>query len=140
MVTLTLSMLYEDELFQIQLDKQLSLIQLTFRQQPDPEHFRNAYLIAIDAAQSKEVKYWLTDARQIKAMQSENQTWLRQNMKPLLQSFQIRKFAIVMAPECFVMTNPNQVYKRPEPDKEKAPAGLIKVHFDLEAAKDWLFE
>ncbi len=140
MVNITLSTLYENELFQIELDKQLSLLQLTFRQNPDLEHFRNAYLLAIDAAQSKEVRYWLTDARQIKVMLPENQSWLKQNMMPLLQSFRIRRFAIVMAPECFVMTNPTQVYNRPEPEKEKAPTGLIKVHFDLDAAKDWLFE
>jgi hypothetical protein len=136
---LDLSLLYEDDHFFIQLHKELSLIQLTFRHHPDLERFRNAYRLAIDIAWSKEVNYWLTDAQQIKVMQPENQSWLKQSMKPLLQSFKIRKFAIVMAPECFVMTSPNQVYNPPEPEPTTTVVGSIKVHFDRAAALQWLF-
>ncbi len=139
MVELKLETLYEDEVLQIQFDKEFSLIQLTFRKQPDLERFRNGYRLGLDAALRKEVQFWLTDAQQIKVMQPENQIWLMQNMLPLLKSFTIRKFAIVMAPECFVMTSPNQVYNRPNPENETPPAGSIKVHFDLEAARNWLF-
>ncbi|RDC66319.1 hypothetical protein [Adhaeribacter pallidiroseus] len=136
---LDLLLLYEDELFFIHLHKELALLQLTFRTQPEPERFRNAYRLAIDAALNKEVHYWLTDARQIKVMLSENQTWLKVNMQPVLQPAKIRKFAIVMSPECFVMTNPNQVYNQPEPGLVAPPAGVIKVTFDREAAWHWLF-
>jgi hypothetical protein len=136
---ITLALLYEDEHFFIQVNKELALFQLTFREQPDPERFRNAYRLAIDAAQSKAVNYWLTDAQQIKVMQPENQAWLKQNMQPLLQPNKIRKFAIVMAPECFVMTNPNQVYNSPAPEPTITPTGIIKVHFDKAAALQWLF-
>lgn len=136
---IALALLYEDEHFFIQINKELALIQLTFREQPDPERFRNAYRLAIDAAQSKAVNYWLTDAQQIKVMQPENQAWLKQNMQPLLQPNKIRKFAIVMAPECFVMTNPNQVYSPPTSEPTTTAAGIIKVHFDKAAALQWLF-
>jgi len=37
------------------------------------EHFRNAYNLAFDAAFSKDIKYWLTDATHIEAMEKENQ-------------------------------------------------------------------
>lgn len=136
---LNLHLLYEDELFFIHLDKELALLQLTFRTQPEPERFRNAYRLAIDAALNKEVHYWLTDARQIKEMLPENQQWLKQNMRMVLQPHKIRKFAIVMAPECFVMTNPNQVYNPAEPTPATPPTNTIKVHFNREAAWQWLF-
>lgn len=136
---LDLVLLYEDNLFFIHLNKGLALLQLTFRTQPETERFRNAYRLAIDAALNKEVHYWLTDARQIKVMQPENQQWLKQNMRPVLQPEKVRKFAIVMAPECFVMTNPNQVYNQPEPAPVTPPTNTIKVHFDREAARQWLF-
>jgi hypothetical protein len=72
-------------------------------------------------------------------MLPENQSWLAQQMAPLLKSFQLRRFAIVMAPECFVMTNPNKVYEKPAQTDAAPSSGLIKVHFDKEAAMEWLF-
>lgn len=139
MVTLKFKTLYEDQVIQILLDSASSLLQLAFLQTPDTDHFRNGYRLAIDIALSKDVTFWLTDARQIKAMLPENQIWLKQRMAPALTS-QVRKFAIVMAPECFVMTSPNQVYEKPERENETQAAGLIKVHFDIEAAYDWIFD
>lgn len=139
MVDLALEILYQDDIFEIHLDKRFSVLQLAFRKQPDADHFRNAYRLAIETALRKNVRYWLTDARQIRTMEPENQGWLVQNMAPLLQSFQIRKFAIVMSPECFVMTNPNQVYNKVSPGNEAPATGSIKVHFDMEAAFDWIF-
>jgi hypothetical protein len=139
MVELSLELLFEDDTFQIELDKEAGIIQLTFRKQPDTDHFRNGYRLAIDTALRKEVKYWLTDAQQIKVMLPENQGWLKQNMGPLLKPALVRKFAIVMAPECFVMTNPNQVYNQANPGPATPDAGRIKVHFEKEAAYEWLF-
>ncbi len=139
MVTVSLECLYASEAVQIDLDKVNSLIQLTFRQQPESEQFRNGYRLAIDAALAKEVKYWLTDATRIKAMLPENQNWLVQQMAPLLKTFSIRKFAIVMAPECFVMTNPNKVYEKPVQADAAPSSGSIKVHFDKDSALQWLF-
>ena len=136
-VNLKLENLYENDIYQIQLDKNIALIYLTFLTHPNPDQFRNAYRVAIDTALRKEVKYWLTDAQQIKSMQPENQSWLKENMAPLLK--QLRKFAIVMAPECFVMTNPNQVYSKVNKETESPTVGIIKVHFDKEAAYNWLF-
>ncbi|PSR53107.1 hypothetical protein AHMF7605_05980 [Adhaeribacter arboris] len=139
MIDFHLETLYENDFTRIEWSKELALIQLTFRQHPEPERFRNSYHLAIDTAQRKEAKYWLTDARQIKTMEPENQSWLVQNMMPLLKSNQIRKFAIVMDPKCFVMTSPTKVYERPSTSTETAPMGTIKVHFDIEAACNWLF-
>jgi hypothetical protein len=93
--------------------------------------------LAIDRALAKGVRLWITDAQKIKAMLPENQVWLKQNMAQLFTSSQLRKFAIVMAPECFVMTNPNKVYEKPVLEKEDASP--IKVHFNKEAAVEWLF-
>ncbi|GEO05434.1 hypothetical protein AAE02nite_30980 [Adhaeribacter aerolatus] len=137
MATLSLKPLYEDEAFQIRVDKAFAVLELTFLKNPDKEHFRNGYRLAFDAAASKNINYWLTDATQIKAMERENQVWLLERMTPLLKANIIRCIAIVMAPECFVMTNPNQVYEKKESDTSSA--GQIKVHFDKEAAYDWLF-
>jgi len=131
-------MLYEDDIIQIQLDKSASFLQLVFLQTPDTSHFRNGYRLAIDLAMSKDVLYWVTDARKIKVMQPENQVWLKQAMAPALASH-IRRFAIVMAPECFVMTSPNKVYEKPPQETAPSPSGLIKVHFEQEAAYDWVF-
>ncbi|WP_205502295.1 hypothetical protein [Rufibacter psychrotolerans] len=139
LVPLALENLYEDEVAQIKLDKEAGVLQLTFLQSPAGEQFRNAYRLALDLAATKGVRFWLTDARQIKAMLPENQTWLVQNMAPLFSSFQLRRFAIVMAPECFVMTNPTRVYEKPA-GQEPASARPIKVHFDKEAAFQWLLE
>ncbi len=136
MISLQLEMLYEDEIVQIELDKHAAVLQLTFLQTPNLEQFRNGYRLAIDRALAKGVRLWLTDAQKIKAMLPENQVWLKQNMAQLFTSSQLRKFAIVMAPECFVMTNPNKVYEKPVPEKEDASP--IKVHFDKEAAVEWL--
>jgi hypothetical protein len=44
-----------------------------------------------------------------------------------------------MAPECFVMTNPNQVYEKQSSGNETSASGLMKVHFDREAAFKWIF-
>ncbi|KAA5547503.1 hypothetical protein [Adhaeribacter rhizoryzae] len=136
MAAFTLTPVYEDGAFQIRLDKALAVLELTFLIHPDKEHFRNGYRLAFDAAASKNIKYWLTDATQIKAMERENQVWLLERMTPLLKANIIRRFAIVMAPECFVMTNPNQVYEKKEAEPQSA--GLIKVHFDKDAAYNWL--
>ncbi|MFC6998827.1 hypothetical protein [Rufibacter roseus] len=130
--------LYEDEVVRLQLEKAYSVLRLTFLQHPEPEQFRNAYRLAIDTAVVKEIEFWLTDARKIKSMLPENQAWLVQHMSPLFKSKRLQKFAIVMAPECFVMTNPNKVYEKPIAQKEAAPASPIKVHFDLEAGFAWL--
>jgi len=137
MAAFTLTPVYEDGAFQIRTDKAFAVLELTFLQHPDKEHFRNGYRLAFDAAASKNIKYWLTDATQIKAMERENQLWLLERMTPLLKSNIIRRFAIVMAPECFVMTNPNQVYEKKEAEPQSS--GLIKVHFSKEAAYNWLF-
>ena len=139
MASLLLNPIYEDEAFQIRINREYSVLELSFLKHPDGEHFRNGYRLAFDAALSKNIKYWLTDATQIKAMERENQVWLLERMTPLLKSCSILRFAIVMAPECFVMTNPNQVYEKKESKNEPQSAGLIKVHFDKQAAYSWLF-
>jgi hypothetical protein len=139
MVALTLNPIYEDEVFRIGIDKQFAVLELTFLRHPDAAHFRNAYNLAFGTAESKNIKYWLTDATQIKSMERENQAWLVENMTPLLNSNQIRRFAIVMAPECFVMTNPNQVYEKPGSENKTSSSGSLKVHFDKEAGYQWLF-
>lgn len=137
MAAINLSPIYEDGAFQILIDKEFAVLELTFLQHPDREHFRNGYRLAFDAAASKNISYWLTDATQIKAMERENQVWLLERMTPLLKANTIRRFAIVMDPVCFVMTNPNQVYEKKEAEPQSA--GVIKVHFDKEAAYNWLF-
>ena len=139
MIALNLTQLYADDFFLIRANKDLAILELTFRQHPDTEHFRNAYNLAFSAALSKDIKYWLTDAQQIKFMERENQQWLMAKMAPLLKSYTLTRFAIVMAPECFVMTNPNQVYEKPTNPSETQTPGVIKVHFDKEAAYSWLF-
>jgi len=139
MIDYYLETLYENDFTRIEWSKELAFIQLTFRQHPDLERFQNSYRLAIDTALRKDAHYWLTDAQKIKSMLPENQAWLVQNMMPLLKSNQIRKFAIVMAPECFVMTSPNKVYERSNPNNEATSTGSIKVHFDLEAANNWLW-
>lgn len=103
--------LYQDEIVQIQLFKTLDVLQLTFKAQPDINQFRNAYNLAIGTALGKGIKYWLTDARKINQMLPENQVWLKQQMEPLLQT-SLKRFAILMPPECFVMTNPDKVYNK----------------------------
>lgn len=138
MVNLKLDTLYEDQVLKIQLDKTSYFLQLTFLATPDLERFRIGNRLATDIALAKDVRFWLTDARKIKGMLPENQTWLAQHMAPLLQA-QIRKFAIVMAPECFVMTSPNKVYEKPAQENEAPANSTIKVHFNMEAASDWLF-
>jgi len=75
----------------------------------------------------------------MKIIEKENQAWLMNKMAPLLKSNQISRFAIVMAPECFVMTNPNQVYEKPNTGTETYSTGSIKVHFDMEAALSRLY-
>lgn len=131
--------LYEDDGLLIQHNKPVSLIQLVFKKTPDTAHFRNGYSIAIDAAAMRNVHYWLTDAQQIKTMLPENQVWLKQQMAPLLKN-QLKKFAIVMAPECFVMTSPNQVYEQPNTQQQEVPTGILKVHFDKQAAYNWMLD
>lgn len=130
--------LYEDEVVRLQLEKANSILRLTFLQHPESEQFRNAYRLAIDTAVVKGVNFWLTDARKIKSMLPENQAWLVQHMAPLFKSQNLQRFAIVMAPECFVMTNPNKVYEKSIAQKEASPASPIKVHFDLEVGFSWL--
>ncbi|WP_207434844.1 hypothetical protein [Sabulibacter ruber] len=139
LMTLTLETVYEEEVVQIKLSKEAAVLQLSFLQHPASEQFRNAYRLAIDLAQMKGVRYWLTDAQRIKSMLPENQAWLVQNMAPLFSSQQLKKFAIVMAPECFVMTNPTKVYEKPVAP-EAPSAKPIKVHFDKDAAYQWLLE
>ena len=138
MAAFTIQSIYEDEISKIGLNKAISVIELSFLKTPDAVHFRNAYRLAFDAALNKGIKYWLTDATHIKVMARENQGWLLEKMTPLLKSSTIRRFAIVMAPECFVMTNPNQVYEKPGSGNETPAPGLIKVHFDKEAAYQWI--
>ena len=139
MATFTLTPVYEDEVCRIGLAKDLLLLELSFLKNPDAAHFRNAYRLAFDIALSKGVKYWLTDATHIKVMEKENQGWLVEKMTPLLKANTINRFAIVMAPECFVMTNPNQVYEKQSSTDQTSASGLMKVHFDKEAAFQWIF-
>ena len=129
--------LYEDEVCLIQYDKGRAVLQLAFLQHPTPDQFKNGYRIAFAAAELKNARYWLTNAQKIKAMVPENQSWLVQKMAPFLGA-QIKRFAIVMAPECFVMTNPNKVYEKPKEESASPSGGLIKVHFEEEAAFSWL--
>jgi hypothetical protein len=138
MSAFTLNPIYENEVFRIGLDKNFSVLELSFLKHPDGEQFRNGYRLAFDAALNKNIRYWLTDATRIKSMERENQGWLMEKMTPLLKSQQLRRFAIVMAPECFVMTNPNQVYEKQSSGTEVQSSGLIKVHFDKEAAYNWI--
>ncbi len=139
MTVFNINPIYEDEAFRIGLDRNFSVLELSFLRHPEGEHFRNGYRLALDAAISKNVRYWLTDATRIKSMARENQGWLMEKMSPLLKSQQLQRFAIVMAPECFVMTNPNQVYEKKSGGSEAQSTGLIKVHFDREAAYNWIF-
>lgn len=139
MAAITLTLLYEDEVFRIGYNKVFSLLEFSFLTHPDSTRFRNGYSLALDVAFNKDIKYWLTDATQIKAMERENQVWLMEKMAPWLKSCQTCRFAIVMAPECFVMTNPNQVYEKPKAGQENQRPGQIKVHFGKEAAYNWLF-
>ena len=62
-VNLNLENLYENDIYQIQPNKNIALIHLTFWTYPNPDQFRNAYLVAIDMTLRKEVKYWLTVAQ-----------------------------------------------------------------------------
>ncbi|QCR22575.1 hypothetical protein [Pontibacter sp. SGAir0037] len=137
MVELNLESLYADAVLQIQYSKSASLLHLTFLKTPEKQQFRNAYKLAIDVALRKGAHYWLSDARQIKEMLPENQGWLVQEMQPLLQS-QLRRFAIVMAPECFVMTSPDKVYEKPAQASAEHLKGITKVHFEMDAAFSWL--
>ncbi|GGK78580.1 hypothetical protein ACD591_09000 [Rufibacter glacialis] len=99
--------LYEDAVFRLQLDKRHGLLLCTFFRNPTPEEFRNSYRLAFDCARLKEVTLWLTDARNITSMLPDNQRWLKQHMATLFAAGLLCKFAIVMAPECFVMTDPH---------------------------------
>ncbi|WP_026464252.1 hypothetical protein [Adhaeribacter aquaticus] len=132
--------LYEDSIVQIFNYKELSILKLVFKKQPEPEQFRNGYLLAFDAVSRKNIKFWVTDASNIKTMLPDNQNWLMQNMMPFLSSNRIQKFAIIISPECFVMTNPNRVYEKNNEESKAKPVGKIKIHFDEEAALNWIYQ
>ncbi|QMU29167.1 hypothetical protein [Adhaeribacter radiodurans] len=129
-----------NEVVQIKLNPQLSYLYLFWKQHPNSEQFRNAYRLGVYLALKYNIKYWLADAQHMTYLAGFDQSWLTTKMHPLLKSGKLIKYAIIMSPDCFLMTQhkPNSASST-----EKQPATRsdnFHLFMNEEEACSWLFK
>ncbi|QMU26863.1 hypothetical protein [Adhaeribacter radiodurans] len=131
---------FEDETHIIQIEKEHSLLCLTWKQHPDSTLYRAGYRHAIQAALAYKVQFWLTDSRKVPYLIMADQRWMYSKMRPLLKGGKIKKMALVLQPESLMMTD-----KYPYLDQlDKNTKTNHSLHFDffldLDSAYAWLLD
>jgi len=129
-----------DECVQIKLDLQLSYLYLHWKQHPSSEQFRNAYRTGVYLAVKYNVKYWLADARNMTYLAGYDQSWLSTKMRPLLNGGKLLKYAIIMNPDCLIMTQHKPNAASPSQKKPTNRPDNFHLFMNEEVAYTWLFE
>jgi hypothetical protein len=140
MYPVSLKVVYTDEWLKIEVEPSLSLLQLTWLQHPTGEQYRRGYRQAIGIALENKTKYWLTDSRKVAYLHLADQHWMYAKMRPFLTGGQLRKFAIVMHAETWMMTDLKPVFNHSEPDAEPEKWFNLSFFLDRDAALVWLSE
>lgn len=138
--TSTLQIVYEDEALRIGIQPTFHLLQLTWQRHPTSEEYRHGYEQAMQTALDNKIMYWLTDSRKVAYLHMADQHWMYARMLPLLKSGQLLKFAVVLQPETFLMTDRKPVQHYLEEHAESGNALNLDFFLDLEAAQCWLQE
>jgi len=131
--------LLENEFLLISLEPELTILQLTWKQHPNSEQFKNGYRLGIELMLKHGVKYWLSDSIKINYVEAADQLWFSMKLRPLLKSGKLHKFANVMNLNNYLMTDTTLVYENPEQEMDEAKANF-HILFDLESAYLWLLE
>jgi hypothetical protein len=137
-LTPTQRIVFEDEVLQIEINVSLSLLQLTWQQQPTSEQYRRGYRQAIYLALEYKTRLWLTDSRKVAYLHWADQHWMYAKMRPWLKGGKLLKFAIVIQAETWLMTDLKPVYNYLEPTAEPRKEFNLEFFLDLEAAQSWL--
>ncbi len=143
--TSTTNRVFENEILQIEVNNSLSLLKLTWRQQPTSEHYRSGYRQAILLAIDHKIKHWITDSRLLSYLHMADQHWMYAKMRPLLKGGKLHKMAIVMQPETLMMTDQNPIKDNQAPENYLAAMpreNLFSLEFflDLDSAQSFVLE
>ena len=143
--TSTTHRVFEDEMLQIEVNSSLSLLKLTWQQQPTSEHYRRGYRRAILLAIDHKIKHWITDSRLLSYLHMADQHWMYAKMRPFLKGGKLYKMAIVMQPETLMMTDRNPITENLTTVNTKPatpPLKLFSLEFflDLDSAQSWVLE
>ena len=141
--TSTIPRVIEDELFHIDINTSLSLLKLTWQQQPTSEQYRRGYRQAIMLALDHKIKHWITDSRLVSYLYMADQHWMYAKMRPFLKGGKLYKMAIVMQPETLMMTDRHPITENLTTENGKAVMPLKKLFsleffLDLDSAHAWV--
>lgn len=131
--------LVEDDLLEILVNHESSILLLTWKQHPNSEQFKEGYRAGIDLTFKHGLKFWLSDSRKVNYVEAADQLWLVMKLRPILKSGKLNKFACVMNFSNYSMTDTSLIYEDPEREIEE---NSVKFHilFDMESAFYWLMQ
>ena len=98
------------------------------------EEHRNSVWECVKLIQEKNLQFWLTDNRKMKAVRKADQDWFTQEIIPILASSSLRKFAVLMSEDIFNQMAVENIYQH----TTKINSFEMKLFRDEPAALVWL--
>ena len=129
---------FEDEVFKINIDPELAILQLSWQQHPTSEAYRKGYRQAIAVATAYKTKFWLTDARRVNYLHRADQYWMYSKMLPLLNKAKLLRFALLLQPEVYLMTDRKPVLNSSDENAKRPKPINIEFFLDMNSAQLWL--
>ncbi|KAA3437062.1 hypothetical protein [Rufibacter hautae] len=132
-------LVYQDDYLKVEVDERAKYIYVEWLQSPGNEEFRNSFRVAGMISLEKKCEYWLSDARPIPFLDFGDQNWILREMKPLLRTSSLKKYARLSSMESINLLDVDRIYSSLTEDAK----GDLKTQFESftnkQAALSWLF-
>ncbi|WP_210465711.1 MULTISPECIES: hypothetical protein [Rufibacter] len=132
-------LIHQDDYLKVEVDERAKYIYVEWLQAPATEEFRKSFRLAGMISLDKKCEYWLSDARPIPFLDFGDQNWILREMKPLLRTSSLKKYARLSSMESINLLDIHRIYSSIAEDDK----GEFKTQFESftskQAALDWLF-
>ena len=117
----------------IEIEQENSLLIITWHGFANSEEYRETYNKAISLSRQLNVRRWVSNMKDMKAIRQADQDWTVNEWLPQFLNLKIQKFAIVIADDMF-----NQMAMSSMMGKMRTQLTLPVEYFqDLNTAKNW---
>lgn len=99
MLNKNLTPVYNDEYISIAIDYSTLFLQSTWLVNPDTEQFMLGFQKVSDWVKKENIKYWLSDSRELLYLDKVSQNWMKRVMLPQSKESELLKYARVVSPE-----------------------------------------
>ncbi|RNI22002.1 hypothetical protein [Rufibacter latericius] len=132
-------LVHQDEYLKVEVDPNASYIYVEWLQSPGTEEFRHSFRLAGEISLQQKCQYWLSDARPIPFLDFADQNWVLREMKPLLMTSPLKKYARLSSMESISLLDIHRIYSSLTDEQEIEVKTQFESFTSKEAALDWLF-